>query len=170
MIIPQAGLPPDLLPTVTAFISATPNLGGVLGVGVIGTGTSRHLHCPLRSLLIPSQYVVINNEFRSNLAALIGSGNVPKNINDAVTASRHPVYGQEVVRAYIAAFHLGFRILAGLAVFQLLLCLLLGPVVLHGGSKRDEMTIAKDDEITQNAPNEQHHGRVHTHDTNCLWR
>lgn len=38
MIIPQAGLPDDILPTVTAFISATPNLGGVLGVGIIGTG------------------------------------------------------------------------------------------------------------------------------------
>lgn len=38
MVIPQAGLPSDLLPTVTAFISALPNLGGVLGVGIIGTG------------------------------------------------------------------------------------------------------------------------------------
>lgn len=43
MVIPQAGLPPDLLPTVTAFISATPNLGGVLGVGIIGTGMSLFL-------------------------------------------------------------------------------------------------------------------------------
>lgn len=38
MIIAQVGLPADLLPTVTAFISATPNLGGVLGVGIIGNG------------------------------------------------------------------------------------------------------------------------------------
>ena len=39
MVIPQAGLSSDLLPTVTAFISALPNLGGVLGVGIVGTGT-----------------------------------------------------------------------------------------------------------------------------------
>ena len=38
MVIPQAGVSKDLLPTVTAVISATPNLGGVLGVGIIGTG------------------------------------------------------------------------------------------------------------------------------------
>ena len=37
MVITQAGLSKDLLPTVTAFTSATPNLGGVLGVGIIGT-------------------------------------------------------------------------------------------------------------------------------------
>ena len=40
VIIPQAGVSKDLLPTVTAVISATPNLGGVLGVGIIGTGES----------------------------------------------------------------------------------------------------------------------------------
>ena len=50
MIIPQAGLPSDLLPTVTAFVSALPNLGGVLGVGIVGT--------------------VINNRFRAGVAAL----------------------------------------------------------------------------------------------------
>lgn len=37
MIIPQAGVSKELLPTVTAVISATPNLGGVLGVGIVGT-------------------------------------------------------------------------------------------------------------------------------------
>ncbi len=38
MVIAQAGLPAEQLPTVTAFTSATPNLAGVLGVGIIGTG------------------------------------------------------------------------------------------------------------------------------------
>lgn len=40
LVIAQVGLKADLLPTVTALISATPNLGGVLGVGIIGTGMS----------------------------------------------------------------------------------------------------------------------------------
>ena len=44
IVIAQVGLEPDLLPTVTAFISATPNLGGVLGVGIVGTGTHQSLH------------------------------------------------------------------------------------------------------------------------------
>jgi hypothetical protein len=39
VIITQAGVRKDILPTVTAVISATPNLGGVLGVGAIGTST-----------------------------------------------------------------------------------------------------------------------------------
>lgn len=53
MIIPQAGLPADLLPTVTAFISATPNLGGVLGVGIIGTSTSHPSTLRVHKLIIP---------------------------------------------------------------------------------------------------------------------
>ena len=38
MVIPQIGLPSDVLPTVTAVVATLPNLGGVLGVGIIGTG------------------------------------------------------------------------------------------------------------------------------------
>lgn len=38
VLIAQAGLQAELLPTVTAFLSATPTLGGVLGVGIIGAG------------------------------------------------------------------------------------------------------------------------------------
>ncbi|KAI0339236.1 hypothetical protein BDW22DRAFT_1336511 [Trametopsis cervina] len=110
MIIPQAGLPKELLPTVTAVISATPNLGGVLGVGIVGT--------------------VINNEFRHKLSALLGSTSIPVNVNDAVTASLNPAIGGQVVTAYVGAFRLGFRILAGIAVFQFLICLGLAKVVL----------------------------------------
>ncbi|PSR73531.1 hypothetical protein PHLCEN_2v10643 [Hermanssonia centrifuga] len=113
MIIPQVGLSEDLLPTVTAFISATPNLGGVLGVGIIGT--------------------VINSEFRSSVSDLLGPEDVPQHINDAVTAAMDPITGPEVITAYIGAFRLGFRILAGIAAFQFVLCLALGKVVLSGG-------------------------------------
>ncbi|KAF7795452.1 hypothetical protein EIP86_006613 [Pleurotus ostreatoroseus] len=124
MVIPQAGLPPDLLPTVTAFISATPNLGGVLGVGIVGT--------------------IINNQFRTRLAALAGTTNVPANVNDAVAAAQNPLYGAAAVSAYVDAFQLGFRVLAGVAAFQFALCLLLGRVVLHGSSATKEQS---DDDI-----------------------
>ncbi|KAI0777913.1 major facilitator superfamily domain-containing protein [Irpex lacteus] len=110
VIIPQAGVSKDLLPTVTAVISATPNLGGVLGVGIIGT--------------------IINNQFRHKLTSLVGSANIPANINDAVSAALNPTIGHEVVVAYVDAFRLGFRILAGIAVFQFILCLGLARVVL----------------------------------------
>ena len=41
-----------------------------------------------------------------------------------------PTIGGEVVIAYVVAFRLGFRILAGIAVFQFVLCLGLARVVL----------------------------------------
>lgn len=108
MVIPQAGLPADLLPTVTAFISALPNLGGVLGVGIVGT--------------------VINNRFRATVAPF-ASGYALAHINDAVAAARDPVIGGRIVHAYVGAFQLGYRILTGVAIFQLVLCLGLGRVV-----------------------------------------
>ncbi|KAF9455770.1 hypothetical protein BDZ94DRAFT_1242020, partial [Collybia nuda] len=40
MVIAQVGLPPDELPTVTALVSSAPSLGGVLGVGIVGTSKS----------------------------------------------------------------------------------------------------------------------------------
>ncbi|KAI0691485.1 major facilitator superfamily domain-containing protein [Cytidiella melzeri] len=114
VIIPQAGVDKELLPTVTAVISATPNLGGALGVGIIGT--------------------IINNQFRHKLTSLIGQAHVPANINDAVTAAMIPAIHSEVVAAYVDAFRLGFRILAGIAVFQFVLCTALAPVVLTDGT------------------------------------
>lgn len=53
IVIPQAGLHKDVLPTVTAVISATPNLGGVLGVGIIGTGMPNEL-----LLCLPIYYIL----------------------------------------------------------------------------------------------------------------
>ena len=43
---------------------------------------------------------------------------IPTNINDAVTAALDPTIGSEVVIAYVDAFRLGFRILAGIAVLS----------------------------------------------------
>ena len=120
MVIPQAGLSSDLLPTVTAFISALPNLGGVLGVGIVGT--------------------VINSKFRSSVAALGLPGYTLAHINDAVKASQDPVAGPRIAAAYVGAFQLGYRILTGVAVLQFVLCLGLARVVLQGKHEAAEQT------------------------------
>jgi len=113
MIIAQAGLSAGILPTVTAWISSTPNLGGVLGVGIIGT--------------------IINNTFREHVSSVLGDTlNIP--INDAVTAARDPKIGHVIVDAYVRASSLGFKILAGIAVLQFVLCLGLREVVLDDGT------------------------------------
>lgn len=75
--------------------------------------------------------LVINNQFLHKLSALVGPANIPGNINDAVTAAMNPVIGHEVVIAYVDAFRLGFRVLAGIAVFQFILCLGLARVTLQ---------------------------------------
>ncbi|CAL1697219.1 unnamed protein product [Somion occarium] len=124
LVIAQIGLPEDLLPTVTALISATPNLGGVLGVGIIGT--------------------VINNTFRMRLSSLVGANTIP-HINDAVAASKDPRLGNYVRIAYVQAFQLGFQILAGIAVLQFVLCLGLRRVVLKGGKDLKEKPVIRTD-------------------------
>ena len=62
------------------------------------------------------------------------------NVNDAVSAAKNPLYGAAAVSAYIDAFQLGFRVLAGVAAFQFVLCLLLGRVVLHGSPAATEQS------------------------------
>ncbi len=61
-------------------------------------------------------------------------------INDAVLASRDPIIGTLVVESYVRAFQLGFRILAGIAVFKFVLCLGLKRVVLDDGKVKLETT------------------------------
>jgi hypothetical protein len=54
MVIAQVGLPPDELPTVTALVSSAPSLGGVLGVGIIGTSkytVTAHHHTNFNALV-----------------------------------------------------------------------------------------------------------------------
>lgn len=58
-------------------------------------------------------------------------------MNNVVAAARDPKIGHEVVQAYVAASRMGFRILAGIAVLQLVLCLGLKKVVLQDGSKQE---------------------------------
>ena len=48
-VVAQVGLPRDELSTVTALISSVPNLGGVLGVGIIGNGDCLDLCVALSS-------------------------------------------------------------------------------------------------------------------------
>ena len=38
MVVAQVGIPRDELSTVTALVTTTPNLGGVLGISIIGNG------------------------------------------------------------------------------------------------------------------------------------
>lgn len=45
MVIAQVGIPLDELPTVTALVSSAPSLGGVLGVGIVGTSKSMSEMC-----------------------------------------------------------------------------------------------------------------------------
>lgn len=71
---------------------------------------------------------------------------MPANVNDAVTASLDPAIGSEVVIAYVDAFRLGFRILAGIAVFELLICLFLAPVTLQSDTS---VTSAERDEVRE---------------------
>lgn len=40
LVIGQVGIGADILPTVTALLGTTPTLGGVLGVGIIGSSKS----------------------------------------------------------------------------------------------------------------------------------
>lgn len=65
-------------------------------------------------------------------------------INDAVAAARDATIGKDVVRAYVGASRLGFRILAGIAAVQFVLCLGLREVKLDDGSKNEEVGIEMD--------------------------
>ena len=55
-----------------------------------------------------------------------------------MAASKDPIIGPKVVTAYVGAFQLGYRILTGVAVLQLLICLCLGRVVLDGAADKAE--------------------------------
>ncbi|KAI0075681.1 MFS general substrate transporter [Panus rudis PR-1116 ss-1] len=112
IVVAQAGLPNDLLPTITALLTTTPSLGGVLGVGIIGT--------------------VINNVFRARLQRQVDISQIPR-LNDAVASSRDPQIGAYVVSAYVHASQIGFQILAGVAVVQVILFLGTRSVLLNKG-------------------------------------
>ena len=84
--------------------------------------------------------------------------NVSVPINSAVSAARDPVIGPEVVKAYVGASRLGFRILAGIAVLQLVLCLGLKKVVLDDGSKGTREDGAFEMEVVEGSKKEKIQG------------
>ncbi|GLB39226.1 putative MFS general substrate transporter [Lyophyllum shimeji] len=114
MVIAQVGIPTNELSTVTALVGASPSLGGVLGVGIIGA--------------------IINNTFRKSFLRTVGSAEAAGlNLNDVVALVEHTPAGvsrEAVIEAYIRAWRTGCRVLAGIAVAQFLLALLLRPVEL----------------------------------------
>ncbi|KAG5637006.1 hypothetical protein H0H81_006150 [Sphagnurus paluster] len=149
LVIAQVGLPKNELSTVTALVSSAPNLGGVLGVGVVGTGTSsRSLITNLT--LYPS---VINNTFRRAFTrALADTQQLTShlNLNDVVALVERPPPGVVralVVQAYVQAWRTGIRVLAGIAVAQLLLALLLRPVELDDGKGAGEDAEAESGDV-----------------------
>lgn len=85
---------------------------------------------------------MINNKFRTNVAAVAPPGYALSHVNDAVAAARDRTLGPRVVTAYVGAFQLGYRILAGIAVLQFVLCLGLGRVVLDGQNAKPEAEVA----------------------------
>ncbi|KAF5383203.1 hypothetical protein D9615_004935 [Tricholomella constricta] len=120
MVIAQVGLPTDELSTVTALVGSSPNLGGVLGVGIVGT--------------------IINNTFRRSFTRVVGeSATAGLNLNDVVglvVGEKAPGVDQRaVVHAFVHAWRTGCRVLAGIAVAQLLLALFLRPVELDDGKE-----------------------------------
>ncbi|KAG6909102.1 hypothetical protein DXG01_001976 [Tephrocybe rancida] len=112
MVIAQAGLPSKELSTVTALVGSTPSLGGVLGVGIIGT--------------------IINNSFRASFVRSVGAATAASlSLNDVVKLVENTPPGvprEVVVQAYVHAWRIGCRVLAGVAVAQVLLALLLSSV------------------------------------------
>lgn len=118
----------------------------MLGVGIIGTGMPPYFEL---YRVITDFATVINNTFRMKLRSLVGASTIPQ-INDAVAASKNPRLASFVVAAYVHAFQLGFKILAGIAVVQIILCLGLRKVVLSGGSKEKD-SIKNDTEAVEMA-------------------
>ncbi|KIJ37188.1 hypothetical protein M422DRAFT_33878 [Sphaerobolus stellatus SS14] len=112
VVIAQIGIPRDLLSTVTALVSTVASLGGVLGVAIIGT--------------------ITQNTFKHHLSpAILAIPNV--NVNDAVILVRdNPQIRAEVIEAYIQAWRIGCRTLAGIAAAQIILGLGLREVSLTG--------------------------------------
>ncbi|KAH8831959.1 hypothetical protein DL96DRAFT_1459966 [Flagelloscypha sp. PMI_526] len=122
MVIAQNNLPLDILPTTTALISTAPPLGGVLGIGIVGT--------------------VINNMFTNSLHASpfpISTWD-GMNLNDVISVLEHFSNGSTkkdfVVKAYVAAFQKGMYVLVAAAVFQIIISLPLRKVVLDDGFKK----------------------------------
>ncbi|KAF8881222.1 major facilitator superfamily domain-containing protein [Infundibulicybe gibba] len=139
MVIAQVGLPTEVLGTVTALISTLPNLGGVLGVGIIGT--------------------IINNVFRAHLLRVPGAAQALRglDLNDPV-ALRHAFptgpMNDAVVSSYVRAWQTGCWALAGIAVAQFLMCIFIRPFVIDDDrveGQKGGLGVGKDAEVGANA-------------------
>lgn len=89
---------------------------------------------------------VINNAFRQELARSLPSTS-GFNLNDVVNLVDSEPPGpthDAIVGAYIHAWRIGYWALAGVAVAQFLLCLMLRPVELDDGKKASEASDEKD--------------------------
>ncbi|EEB92527.1 hypothetical protein MPER_08950, partial [Moniliophthora perniciosa FA553] len=133
MVIAQVGLPTDELSTVTALIGCTPNLGGTLGVAVIGT--------------------VINNVFRDAISSsdVILATRTPMNANDAANAVKLFPVGSPahtaMVNAYVGAWQKGYWTLLGISGLEILLCLFLKKVELRNGKESKDQDYRGKDEM-----------------------
>ncbi|KAF9264621.1 MFS general substrate transporter [Marasmius fiardii PR-910] len=120
LVIVQAGVPVDELSTVTALNGCMPNLGGTLGVAVVGA--------------------VISNVFKDIIFSsdVITASQVPLNTNDPVSTVRLFPIGSAasmaVIKAYVSAWQKGYWTLLGVSGLQILLCLFLGKVELSSGT------------------------------------
>ncbi|KAG5642470.1 hypothetical protein DXG03_002748 [Asterophora parasitica] len=131
LVIAQVGLDTDDLSTITALVGSAPNLGGVLGIGIIGT--------------------IINNTFRSTYTHAVGERGVAGlNLNDVVglitetnTTPGNVVDRAVVVDSFVHAWRTGARVLAGIAVAQFFLALLLSRVELDGGKGQEDSAQGK---------------------------
>jgi len=124
IVVAQVGVPREELSTVTALIGTTPNLGGVLGVGIIGN--------------------VINNTFRNSLlhVAPQASG---QDLNDVVqllnqTGLSNGVAQMTIIGAFVKAWRAGCLSLSGIAACQFILTLLLRPIEMDLGARKGEET------------------------------
>ncbi|KAJ7584656.1 major facilitator superfamily domain-containing protein [Mycena floridula] len=121
MVIAQVGLPSHVLATVTALVGSSPTLGGVLGVGIVGS--------------------IINNAFRHSLSHSTVADFSNLNLNDvvqSVLATPAGLVRDTMIKAYISAWRAGFLALAGITAAQFLLCLMLRPIELDDGATQEK--------------------------------
>ena len=78
--------------------------------------------------------------FRKYLEDRIPDSTQVPNINNAALAAQDLKIGTIVIEGYVKAFQLGFRILAGIAVFKFVMCLGLKEVVLNDGKMKTSRT------------------------------
>ena len=85
-----------------------------------------------------------------------------------MTAARDPVIGARIVEAYVGAFQLGYRILTGVAIFQLILCLGLGRVVLDANTNDKAVVNSNTNQQRIDVPEEKQKDAIEELDNACV--